>query len=401
MKLPTLIVGLALGLTSNVLAQQYNFAPIAGPTAAANTTWLGGYNLGTSTANTYTTYFIAADYIGSTAAADQWSNEARVSLHGSALGATPGTSSAGPAGSGTIHFASGSATGSAGNINPVANMYWTGTLGSSFVSTGANDLYLSHRQTFSATTPVNGLSNIRVVLNPNITSGTVLGTGVAVPSTYTDLGTLVVGATSLDIAASNSNTGAAGFNWYRFQVDSNVNSLSNVFDMYTQGASDTRLTLFRNVPGQGLFAVASTDDIPSSGFQAGLTFGSSNTTQDTRPYLFTGSTFFNGQGGNTTLAALSPFGYFANTAGAATLSAGTEYFVALSQFSGSAPFTTTVSGITISPTSVNIGSTINMGLGNPTVALGSTTFSIRSVPEPSALILVALAGIAGYRRRRA
>jgi hypothetical protein len=391
----------ALAITSAVQAQQYNFAPIAGPTPALTTTWSGGYNLGTSTAGNYTSYFVAIDWLGSTALANQWSNEARASLHSGVLGATPGTLTTGPAGSSTIHLAKTvSATGSAGNINPVNNIRWNGNFGTSFVSTGANNLYFSHRQSFNATPTSATWGNMRVVLNPNIISSTVLGAGLAAPGTFTNLGALTVNQTSLDLAANNTNTGAAGINWYRFTVDKNVDP-SNAFDMYTSGALDTRLTLFHNT-GSGLFAVESNDD--TIGLNAALTFGSSDPTAHQRDYG-TGSALFNGRGGNLAIANLAGLGYFANTAGAATLSDTNEYFLALSHFSGTAPSATlTTTGFAINPTNVTISSSVNMAMGNPTTALGTGVVSLhfRSLPEPGSAVMLGSLLVTGmiFRRRR-
>ncbi|HMP16686.1 MAG TPA: hypothetical protein PKD72_06675 [Gemmatales bacterium] len=397
----------ALSLVPTLHAQ-YAYAPIPGPTGPVNTTWSGGYNLGTAPAGTYNSYLVITDWGPSTVANDQWSNEARASLHGSALGALPGTAAAGPAGSGTIHMATPvAAFGSANNINAVTNMFWFGDFSTNFVSTGSNDLYLSHRQTFGATGDVTW-QNLRVVLNPNVTNARTVN-GIPAPTNFTDLGTLQVNNTNLSFAVDNTATGADGFSWFRFQVSQNVNT-SNAFDIFTTpgatGSLDTRLTLFRN-SGTGLIPVASTDDMTAT-LQAGLTFGSGDPTDFGRPtYDSISPGWFNGRGGTLALPNLTGLGYFSASPGLATLSDSLEYFLAVSHFSNTAPTAPLTGGGTFldaDELGVTLTGTVNIGLNNPTVAMGegNVTLNFVSVPEPTSVALVAtvVCGGTSYPPRR-
>jgi hypothetical protein len=400
------VAALVVAAAGGVATAQHAFPAVPGPTGPINTTWSGGYNLGTAPAGTYSSYLIIANYNGSTPVNDQWSNEARASLHGGPLSGTPGSAAAGPAGSGTVHIATpGPAFGSAGNINPVTNMFWFGNLSTAFNSTGSNNLYLSHRQTFGATGDVTW-SNLRVVLNPTVTNSRTV-TGIAAPSTVSDLGTLGVGTTNLTVPVNNTSSGAGGFSWFRFQVDSTVNA-SNAFDIFTTagaaGSSDTRLTLYRNT-GSGLVPVASTDDMTGT-LQAGLTFGSSDASGfDRGTYDSVSPGWFNGRGGTLALANLDGLGYFSNVPGLATLSASEEYFLAVSHFNNTAP-TAALSGggttLNANELGVTLTGSVTVGLGNPTVAMGegNVLLNFRSIPSPGALALAAIGGLIVTRRRR-
>ncbi|MBX3386980.1 MAG: PEP-CTERM sorting domain-containing protein [Phycisphaeraceae bacterium] len=405
-------LGAALG-AAGVASAQVALPAVPGPSAGVTTTWSGGYNLGPVPAGSYTSALVITNWDGSTAAANQWSSEARASLHGAALSGTPGTGSLGPSGSGTVHYnAPGAAVGSAGNINAVNNIFWFGNMGTAFNSDGTNDLYLSHRQTFNGV-PAVTWSNMRVVLNPTVTNGRTLGTGVTAPGTFSDLGTLAVGNTNLTLPVNNTSTGAAGISWFRFQVNSNVDA-SSAFDIFSSDGPngvnfDTRVSLFRNT-GSGLFPVASTDDMNgATNRHGGVTFGSSDPTALGRDMYepATAPGFLNGRGGTLTLAAMDGFGYFANTPGAGTLSAGTEYFLAVSHWSTTAPTATLVGGgtaLNMDELGVTLTGTVNAGIGaGSATALGTDNVLInfRSIPTPGAMALLGLGGLVAARRRRA
>lgn len=407
-------VVVAMGGSAVATAQQHVFAPV-GPTGALGTTWAGGpnfagpFNLGNAPTGTWTSAFIAIDYTGSSAAADQWSSEARTALHSAAWDDflnLPGSSPNGPANAGTVYWAApGAAANSANSTAARSNLYWSVTnLTNSIVSDGNQAVFLSSRQTWGGGGASAAHANIRVVLNPNIVQ--TLGNGLALPSTFTDMGTFAVGNTSVDLNINNTQTGADGISWVRFQVNQDVDA-DNAFDLFTRpgsvGSTDPRVTLFRNT-ASGLFAVASTDDMAGT-VQAGLTFGSSDTTGFQRDQYGAPGTagFFDGRGGTLNLAALNAFGYYSGTAGNARLMAGEEYFLAVSHWSGTAPFVTTEGSLEITSDEVRLG-TLNMGLGNPSTALGdgNVVLSFRSVPEPGSLAFVAIAGASVlFRRRRA
>lgn len=405
-------VVVAMGSNAVATAQQHVFAPV-GPTGALDTTWAGGpnfagpFNLGNAPTGTWTSAFIAIDYTGSSAAADQWSNEARTALHSAAWDNflnLPGSSANGPANAGTVYWAaSGAASGSAANTAARNDLYWSvANLSNSIVSDGNQAVFLSSRQTYGGGGASATHANIRVVLNPNIRQSG-LGTGLALPSAFTDMGTFAVGNTSVDVTINNTQTGADGISWLRFQVNQDVTA-DHAFDLFTgagaTGTTDPRVTLFRNT-ATGLFAVASTDDMGT--VQAGLTFGSDDIagfSRDTYGVAAGDAAFFNGRGGTLELAALNDFGYYSGTAGNARLMAGEEYFLAVSHWSGTAPFVTN-SGLEITNDEVILGA-LNMGIGNPGTALGegNVVLSFRSVPEPGSLAFVAIAGASVLFRRR-
>jgi hypothetical protein len=403
-----LVAVLVAGSAVSVASAQVALPAVPGPSAPVTTTWSGGYNLGPVPAGTYSSYLIITNWNGSTSTANQWSSEARASLHGGPLGPTPGTAGTGPAGSGTIHVATPSAAfGSANSFIVQTNMFWFGNMTTAFNSDGTNNLYLSHRQTFLGPGPHVSWSNMRVVLNPTVTNSRTVN-GIAAPSTVTDLGTLAVGSTSLTLPVNNTSTGAAGISWFRFQVSSNVDP-SSAFDIFTTpgsgGTTDPRLTLFRNT-GTGLVPVASTDDMTGT-LQAGLTFGSSDPTALGRnTYDSVSPGWFNGRGGTLSLPNLDGLGYFSGVAGLATLASTNEYFLAVSHFAGSAPSAALVGGGTTldaNELGVTLTGTVNIGLGNPTTALGTDNvlLNFRSLPTPGAMTLLGLGGLMAARRRRA
>ena len=402
-------LGAALGAAGSASAQ-VALPTVAGPSAGVGTTWSGGYNLGPVQAGNYSSFLIITDWGGSMI--DQWSNEARAALHGGPLSATPGTGGGGPSGSGTNFTPFTAAfTGSTNTANAVNNMFWFGNLANPFVSNGATDIYLSHRQTFAAVGDAQW-SNMRVVLDPTVTNNRTL-VGFSGPSAFTDLGQLSVGGTNQTIAVNNTATGPAGISWFRFTVNADVNS-SNAFDIFASDGPnatnfDSRLSVFR-MTDNGLVPVASTDDMNGGvNRQGGVTFGSADTEAFGRDEYApaTAANFFDGRGGTLTLANMSGFNYFANTPGAATLAAGTEYFIALSWWSGSGPLAALTGGATVlneDQLGVSLTGTVTASLpvAGPGTALGegNVLLNIRSIPAPGAIALLGLAGLVGSRRRR-
>ncbi len=393
-------------------AQQHVFAPV-GPTGSLGTTWEGQFQfspfiLGNAPTGTWTSAFVAIDWTGSTTG--QWSSEAQTALHSQAWDPffNPPGNGAAPANSGTVYWsAATAATGSGNTTGATNNIYWSvANLNNPIVSNGSQTVYLSSRQNWVGTGGASAThANVRVVLNPNIVTG-LLGNGLGIPSAYTDLGTFAVGSTSHDVAINNTETGDAGFTWLRFQVDRDVTA-NDAFDMFTSDApggtpQDPRVSLFRNT-ANGLFAVASTDDMPGT-LHSGLTFGSADTAEFGRDgYGAPGTAgFFNGRGGTLAIPDLNPYGYYSGTAGAARLFAGEEYYVAISHWSGTNPFAEQ-GDLVITADQVILGG-VNMGMNGPATALGNgnVLFSFRSVPEPGSFAILALGGIAmmvGRRRR--
>jgi hypothetical protein len=403
-------LGAALG-AAGLASAQVALTPVAGPSDPTTTTWSGGYNLGPVVAGSYNSYLIITDWGGSTNFS--WSSEARASLHGSALGPLPGTGTGGPSGSGTIFAAtSGAASNSFSSTAAVNNIFWLGNLGTNFESDGTSDLFLSHRSTFGTTGGAQW-SNMRVVLNPRVTTvsePTLFG--LSTPAAFTDLGQLSVGSTNQTIAVNNTATGPAGTSWFRFTVNADVNS-SNAFDIFASDGPnatnfDTRLSIFR-MTDSGLAPVASTDDMNgATNRQGGVTFGSEDTEAFGRDEYApaTAANFFNGRGGTLALPGMASVGgYFASTPGAATLTAGTEYFVALSFWSGTLPGAIAGAANFLDADELGVTSytdAVRITLGSSGTALGegNVLLNIRSIPAPGAIALLGLAGLVGSRRRR-
>lgn len=330
-------LSLAALLVASALGDPVVFTPIPGTGSYPTRIWQNGFDLGTVPAGQYQTFFIATDWTASGGA--QWSTEARVSLHGEPLGNNPGNLSTGPLDSGTIYVATqGSASGSGAGTGSRLNMYWLGDLSKPIESDGSSKLYLSTRQIYASANPGDNTAtwgNIRVILDPEVQK-TVATVEARNPLSVTELGTLAVGGTNLTLPVVNEDSGFSGISWYRFGVDSTVES-SVAFDIYTtvgRTEVDTRLSLFREVPG-GLTPVASTDDMDNL-VQAGLTFGSADVTQFQRPaYTGTIGSWFNGRGGNLTLKTFSQAdGYYAQLPGQGVLVPDASYLLAVSQFSG-------------------------------------------------------------------
>jgi autotransporter-associated beta strand protein len=373
-------------------AAQFVYPPVAATGPHVTRAWQGGFNLGTAASGTYSRYLVVTDWF--VTSGNQWSSEARATLHGGPLGAAPGVSVDGPSNSGVVYLATPSAAnGSATGTAARTNMFWTGTLATPFVATGSAPLYLSTRQTFASTSIGDNTArwtNLRVVLDPVIQES-ITTIGAPLPAAVTDLGTLTVGATNLTVPVSNLTTGVSGINWYRFGVDSPVDS-ARAFDLYTSVATrqvDTRLSLFRG-SSSGLLPVASTDDMNSQ-LQAALSFGSADNTQFQRPsYQGTNPGWFDGRGGNTALSSFGPAdGYYATVPGAARLAPGDTYYLAVAQRSGAR-----IDVVASSTMSLGIGGTATLtgsrtvGYSSPDSALGTgdVLLSIKSQPADQTLV---------------
>lgn len=325
----------------------------------------------------------------SPAAGGPYSSEARFSLNSD------------PNGSGISYLPTRAfSVGTAGNEN--STTIWSyGTLNSP-VTSGAS-IALRYNQSFGGSSAT--WADTRVVLNPTI-NDTASRIGLAVPATFTDLGTLSVGSTNRSINAGNAASGAAGRNWYRFSVSSNVSSArGNALDIFGTNSGDSSIVIFRQTAA-GLLPIAEGDDIAGSANRnAGVSFGSADPTSNGRSgYSVVGNPgYFQGQGGDRIALAGFENGFFSGENGGASLLAGETYFIGFSRYS---PYiTSSLAGgsatLGLDGISVNVSGTYSLAWGNPTSALGAgATLEVRSVPSPGATALVALGGLALSRRRR-
>lgn len=375
-----------------VLADPLVLPTIASTGSYPTRSWENGFPLGPVPAGTYSTYFIATDW--SASGGSQWSTEARLALHAAPLAAVPGNRDSGPLDSGAIYLATAQQATNAGTgTTPRNNMYWSGAFSDPLTSDGTAGLFVSTRQTYAAPSPGANTatwSNVRVILDPDIQDSVEIS-APAPPFSATDLGNLQVGQTNLTLPIRNELTGPPGISWYKFTVDAPVDT-DNAFDFYTvvgQQEVDTRLSLFRaGVPG--LLPVASTDDMGSL-LQAGLSFGSADTTQFQRQsYLGTNGSWFNGRGGGTAVPPLSATGgFYANVPGAARLLPGEAYYLAVSQFSGGKLAVTAQEAVNIAVDGVvSITGSRAISYSDPIRAMGDgdVILTIRSNPAIPTLV---------------
>ncbi len=356
----------------------------AGNLTATNT--VQGQLLGNATSGA-STFLITTNW--SANAGSPYSNEARFALNSD------------PSGSGTSYRGPGAFGSGTANNSSATTLFSYGTLAAP-VSAGA-PVALRYNQTFAGSSAT--WSNTRVVLNPTINDNATRS-GLSVPATFTDLGTLAVGSTNLSINAANTASGAAGRNWYRFAVSGNVtNSIGNALDIFGGNAGDSGLVVFRQT-ASGLIPIAEGDDIAGAANRgAGVSFGSSDATSNFRAtYAPAGNaTYFQGQGGDRGAVSGYDAGFFSGTPGAASLLAGETYFIGFSNYSPYLTSTLTGGGASLGAdgTSVNVTGAYGLAWGNPTAALGSAaTLEIRSVPTPGAMALMGLGGLLVARRRR-
>lgn len=372
-------------------------APLVLPTIASTgsyptRSWENGFPLGPVPAGTYSTYFIATDW--SASGGSQSSQEARLSLHSAPLASVPGNLQSGPLDSGTIYLSTAQqAIGSGADTTARSDMYWSGAFSHPVASDGTAGMFVSTRQTYAAPSPGANTatwSNVRVILDPDIQDSVEIS-APAPPFSATDLGNLPVGQTDLTLPIRNELTGPPGISWYKFTVDAPVDT-DNAFDFYTvvgQQEVDTRLSLFRaGLPG--LLPVASTDDMGSL-LQAGLSFGSADTTQFQRQsYLGANGSWFNGRGGSTTVPPLSETdGFYVNVPGAARLLPGEAYYLAVSQFSGGKLTVTAQEAVNIAVDGVvSITGSREISYSDPIRAMGDgdVILTIRSNPAIPTLV---------------
>lgn len=355
----------------------------AGNLTATNTTQ--GLLLGTSAAQA-DTYLVVANW--SQISGNPYSNEARFALN------------ANVAGTGTTYRGTGAFANGILNSSTSTTIWSYGTLSNPITAGGS--VALRYSQTFSGSSAT--WANTRVVLNPAV-NDTTTRSGLTAPTSYTDLGVIAIGATNRTITVSNTATGAAGRNWYRFTVSGNVsNALGNALDFFTTGATDTGLVLFRQT-ASGLVPVADGDDI--GGFEnrnSGISLGSADPASNGRDsYAQPGDPlYFQGQGADRNAPTGFTSGFFTGTPGAANLDASQTYWLGLSAYNPYLSSTLIGGGTTLGADGISINTSGNHELtwGDPTAALGDLTLEIRSIPTPGTFVTIALAGFVASRRRR-
>lgn len=387
-----LFAALAGTAIASVAQAQYAF-PVFNPAPSATTSTWRNTNLGAAPAGSYTTFMVMLDWT-SVGAGNGWSNEARSTLSSMPANANTLSTPTYPVGNVLYRNNLAAATGSAGTTANVNNIYWTGTLATSYA--GGSDMYLNFRQSFGAANP--NWSNVRVVLNPIVNAVTNYATAITAPSTFTDLGTLAVGNTNQSHAVA---PGAGA--WFRFQVSSNVNNAqNNAFDFFTSGAEDTRLHIFRQTPG-GLLPIASNDDIAgATNRNGGASFGSSDPNAYGRDTWNTtvagGAAWFNGRGGDTVSANVPSL---TNTAGSGALNAGDVYWAWSGYWSGSGLATTSQTSLQM-PNAVTFNTVATHTVNFTSTPLTTIPFAleIRSVPTPGSAMLLGMGGLVALRRRR-
>lgn len=266
-------------------------------------------------------------------------------------------------------------------------------------SAGSHLAFNYQQRFFGATASWN---NTRVVLDPIINDNRTRA-GLAVPTSFTNLGTLTVGQTSL-----NLNTGPASARvWYRFSVNADVTNVAqNAFDIFTAGTTgfDPRITLFRQT-SSGLLPVADTDESHPGSRNAALSFGSGDATSNGR-FTYPASApsgFFVGQGGNVAAPTGYESGYYANTLGAASLRAGETYWLGV-QYWGS-QITSSLANESVSlgldGISANFSGNYNLSWTEiPNNPVANMAISFRSIPSPGVLAIVVVGGVWSSRRRR-
>ena len=388
-----MIAAAAVAAMAGTAFGQHAF-PVFNPAPSAVTNTWRAQNLGAAPAGSYSSYIVMFDWFN-IAPGNGWSNEARSTLSSTPANAntlaTPTYADAGNVVYGNNLVA---ATGSINNISDRSNIFWTGNLANPYA--GGSDFYLNFRQSFNSTNM--NWENVRVVLAPVI-NNVVDRNHIAVPTSFTDLGTQSVGSTNLSVNVA-AGTGA----WFRFSVDSNVNNAAgNAFDMFTSGAVDTRMHVFRE-GANGLVPIATTDDIAfPSNPNGAATFGSSDGMSNGRDdYGVTGvpGVFdFDGRGGRDLVANIPTL---TNTAGAGSLDVGESYWVWVGFWQATA-LSAAQANLVMQSDAVtfDIVSKFTESFNDVGTAHEGFTLEIRSLPTPGAFALLGLGGLVATRRRRA
>lgn len=436
-----LATGAAAAITGSASAQLFDsgvIGNISGGSTAPINNWATVNNLSTVVpAGNYTRYLVVTEWGNTNTVGGQWSNEARVFLGlGAANTGAAGSAPTNPVASQRITTSYAAATnslgsGSSGTAGPRLQV-WTGTMLGTGTGIGnfaaPTTVYVGAGQTFTnvATSANARWNNVRVIFNYN-TFSTVAGTAVtntvpfaplAIPSTFTDLGSLgSAGRTSY----TWSTSGAAPVAWFRFQLSSSLSSIpGGLLDIDTaavtnQTQEDSSLTLFRVGSSGGLellgpisqYApstlttaplVRFADDDSGPGSSSLLTYGDSNPAATVgttaRAYGIAGtdtSVVFNGRNGD-----LAAGVYFVAAAhfltGVRTSSSTVSTPGTFTDITGSGDYRLTT-GASVT--------TITEGFGVSTTFLANQTFSLAFVPTPGAAALLGLGGLLAARRRRA
>lgn len=437
-----LATGAAAAITGSASAQLFDsgvIGNISGGSTAPINNWATVNNLSTVVpAGNYTRYLVVTEWGNTNTVGGQWSSEARVFLGlGAANTGAAGSAPTNPVASQRITTSYASAvnslgSGSTGTAGPRLQV-WTGTMLGTGTGIGnfaaPTTVYVGAGQTFTnpATSANARWNNVRVIFNYN-TFSTVAGTAVtntvpfaplAIPSTFTDLGSLgSAGRTSY----TWSTSGAAPVAWFRFQLGSSLSSIpGGLLDIDTaavtsQTQGDSSLTLFRVGSSGGLEllgpisqyarststtapGIRFADDDSGPGNSSLLTFGDSNpapTVGSTArayglPSTSLDTVVFNGRNGD--LAAGVYFVAAAyNQTGVGTSSSTVSTPGTFTDITGSGDYRLTT-GASVT--------TITEGFGVSTTFLANQTFSLAFVPTPGAAALLGLGGLIAARRRRA
>ncbi len=401
--------------------------------------WATVNNLSTVVpAGNYNRYLVVTQWGNSNTVGDQWSSEARVFLGlGAANTGGAGSAPTNPVASQRITSSYAAATnslgsGSSGTAGPRLQV-WTGTMLGTGTGIGnfaaPTRVFVGAGQEFTnpATTANARWNNVRVIFNYN-TFSTVAGAAVtntvpfaplAIPSAFTDLGTLgSAGRTSYTWSTSNN----APVAWFRFELGSSLSSTpGGLLDMDTaavtgQTQGDSALTLFRVGTSGGLEllgpisqytrststmvpGVRFADDDSGPGNSSLLTFGDSNPAaivgSTARAYGISGgdsSVVFNGRNGDLAageyFVAATHYQTGVETASSTALSPGT-----FTDITGLGDYRLTT-GASVT--------TVVEGFGISTILITTPqTFSLAFVPTPGAAALLGLGGLLAARRRRA
>ncbi|MFN7374641.1 MAG: hypothetical protein ACK54T_11570 [bacterium] len=436
-----LATGAAAALTGSASAQLFDSGLIGNFSGSSNAplgTWAEANNLSTVVpAGNYSRWLVVAEWGNTnTTFRDQRSSHARVFLglapaNGGVASSAPTNPVASQRITTSFTRATNSEATSSGSTTSNRVIVWTGTMLGTGIGnfTAPTTVFVGAGQTTTRpATSVNARwNNVRVIFNYN-TFSTVAGAAVinpavpfaplAIPSRFTDLGTLGSAGRTSYTWSTSSNAPTA---WFRFQLGSGLSGIpGGLLDMDTaavtgQTQGDTSLTLFRVGSSGGLEllgpisqyvrsdsttapGVRFADDDSGPGRSSLLTFGDSNQTAPVgttaRDYGIAGvdpTVVFNGRNGD--------------------LAAG-EYFVAVGSYdaliteflsvrvtdttftdiTGLGDYRLTTEGSVTTPTEI---------FSPASEFLSNQSFSLAFVPTPGAAALLGLGGLLAARRRRA